>query len=71
MRWPLARLLLGVTAGTFARFMVRGIRRRVPRALSITLSGFVLWAAENLATHMGAQRSRASSTAGNPSPWIG
>ncbi|MFF6777335.1 DUF817 domain-containing protein [Streptomyces sp. NPDC012637] len=55
-RWPLAVLLLAVTAGTSVRFTVRGARLRMPLALSFVLIGFFLWLAENLATYVGAWR---------------
>ncbi|MFD0366980.1 DUF817 domain-containing protein [Streptomyces sp. NPDC059071] len=55
-RWPLAALLLAVTAGTSVRFTVRGARLRMPLALSFVLIGFFLWLAENLATYVGAWR---------------
>ncbi|MEV6835792.1 DUF817 domain-containing protein [Streptomyces sp. NPDC051133] len=55
-RWPLAGLLVAVTAGTSARFTVRGVRRHMPLALSFVLIGFFLWVAENLATYVGAWR---------------
>ncbi|WP_171059861.1 DUF817 domain-containing protein [Streptomyces montanus] len=55
-RRPLAGLLLAVTAGTSVRYTVRGVRRRMPLALSFVLIGFFLWVAENLATYMGAWR---------------
>ncbi|MFJ7073782.1 DUF817 domain-containing protein [Streptomyces sp. NPDC098781] len=55
-RWPLAGLLLAVTAGTSVRFKVRGARLRMPLALSFVLIGFFLWIAENLATYVGAWR---------------
>lgn len=56
VRLPLAVLLLAVTAGTSVRYTVRGVRRRMPLALSFTLIGFFLWLAENLATYLGAWR---------------
>ncbi|MFB7863178.1 DUF817 domain-containing protein [Streptomyces sp. NPDC056069] len=56
VRWPLAVILVGVTAGTSARFTVRGARLRMPLALSFVLIGFFLWLAENLATYVGAWR---------------
>ncbi|MEU8760119.1 DUF817 domain-containing protein [Streptomyces sp. NPDC048659] len=56
LRWPLAAVLLVVTAGTSARFTVRGARVRMPLALSFVLIGFFLWLAENLATYVGAWR---------------
>ncbi|SDO78032.1 Uncharacterized membrane protein YoaT, DUF817 family [Streptomyces sp. cf386] len=56
MRWLLAGLLLAVTAGTSVRYTVRGVRRRMPLALSFVLIGFFLWVAENLATYLGAWR---------------
>ncbi|MEU3283618.1 DUF817 domain-containing protein [Streptomyces longwoodensis] len=56
VRLPLAALLLVVTAGTWVRFTVRGVRRRMPLALSFVLIGFFLWVAENLATYVGAWR---------------
>ncbi|MCS0639660.1 DUF817 domain-containing protein [Streptomyces sp. LP05-1] len=55
-RWPLAALLLAVTAGTWVHYTVRGVRRRMPLALSFALIGFFLWVAENLATYLGAWR---------------
>jgi uncharacterized membrane protein YoaT (DUF817 family) len=55
-RWALAALLLVVTAGTSVRYTVRGVRRRMPLALSFVLIGFFLWVAENLATYAGAWR---------------
>lgn len=55
-RWPLAALLLVVTAGSSARFTVRGVRLSMPLALSFVLIGFFLWLAENLATYVGAWR---------------
>ncbi|MFH8658482.1 DUF817 domain-containing protein [Streptomyces afghaniensis] len=55
-RWVLAGLLLAVTAGTSVCFTVRGVRRRMPLALSFVLIGFFLWVAENLATFVGAWR---------------
>lgn len=55
-RRPLAVLLTAVTAGTFVRFTVHGIRRRMPLALAFVLIGFFLWVAENLATYVGAWR---------------
>ncbi|MEG8277325.1 DUF817 domain-containing protein [Streptomyces sp. AHA2] len=56
VRWVLAGLLLAVTLGTSVRFTVRGVRRRMPLALSFVLIGFFLWVAENLATLVGAWR---------------
>ncbi|MFI6853900.1 DUF817 domain-containing protein [Streptomyces sp. NPDC050416] len=56
VRWVLAGLLLAVTAGTSVCFTVRGVRRRMPLALSFALIGFFLWVAENLATLVGAWR---------------
>ncbi|QOV40713.1 DUF817 domain-containing protein [Streptomyces ferrugineus] len=56
VRWLLAAALLVVTAGTWAHFTVRGVRRRMPLALSFVLIGFFLWIAENLATYVGAWR---------------
>ncbi|MFG2119920.1 DUF817 domain-containing protein [Streptomyces sp. NPDC048710] len=56
VRWPLAALLVAVTAGTTVHFTVRGTRRRMPLALSFTLIGFFLWLAENIATYVGAWR---------------
>lgn len=56
VRWPLAALLLAVTAGTWVRYTVRGRRLRMPLALSFVLIGFFLWVAENLATYLGAWR---------------
>ncbi|WP_405867024.1 DUF817 domain-containing protein [Streptomyces sp. NBC_00005] len=56
VRWLLAGLLLAVTAGTSVRYTVRGVRRRMPLALSFVLIGFFLWVAENLATYVGAWR---------------
>ncbi|MFE9023763.1 DUF817 domain-containing protein [Streptomyces sp. NPDC007808] len=55
-RWLLAGLLLAATAGTSARFTVRGASRRMPLALAFFLIGFFLWVAENLATYLGAWR---------------
>ncbi|MFF7971381.1 DUF817 family protein [Streptomyces sp. NPDC007905] len=55
-RWPLSALLLAVTTGTSVRYTVRGVRRRMPLALSFGLIGFFLWLAENLATYVGAWR---------------
>ncbi|MFD5087655.1 DUF817 domain-containing protein [Kitasatospora sp. NPDC058406] len=55
-RWPLAAMLLAVTAGTTVSYRVRGDRRRMPLALSFLLIGFFLWLAENLATYSGAWR---------------
>ncbi|MER6474033.1 DUF817 domain-containing protein [Streptomyces collinus] len=55
-RWPLAALLMAVTTGTSVRYTVRGVRRRMPLALSFTLIGLFLWLAENLATAVGAWR---------------
>ncbi|MFD5016068.1 DUF817 domain-containing protein [Streptomyces chartreusis] len=55
-RWLLAALLLAVTAGTSVRYTVRGVRRRMPLALSFVLIGFFLWVAENFATYVGAWR---------------
>ncbi|MDO0909442.1 DUF817 domain-containing protein [Streptomyces sp. DT2A-34] len=55
-RWLLAALLLAVNAGTSVRYTVRGVRRRMPLALSFVLIGFFLWVAENLATYLGAWR---------------
>ncbi|MGP4001758.1 DUF817 domain-containing protein [Streptomyces sp. 8N706] len=55
-RWPLAALLLIVTAGTYVRFTVGRTRYRMPLALSFTLIGFFLWLAENIATYLGAWR---------------
>ncbi|MFJ4280539.1 DUF817 domain-containing protein [Streptomyces massasporeus] len=55
-RWVLAGLLAAVTLGTSVRFTVRGVRRRMPLALSFVLIGFFLWVAENLATLVGAWR---------------
>ncbi len=48
--------LLAVTAGTWVHYTVRGVRRRMPLALSFVLIGFFLWLAENLATYLGAWR---------------
>ncbi|MFF7892700.1 DUF817 domain-containing protein [Streptomyces sp. NPDC007907] len=56
LRWVLAGLLVAVTLGTSVRFTVRGVRRRMPLALSFVLIGFFLWVAENLATLAGAWR---------------
>ncbi|MGW3986294.1 DUF817 domain-containing protein [Streptomyces sp. NPDC004830] len=56
VRWALAALLLAVTLGTSVRFTVRGVRWRMPLALSFVLIGFFLWVAENLATLVGAWR---------------
>ncbi|MFG2111731.1 DUF817 domain-containing protein [Streptomyces sp. NPDC048718] len=56
VRWPLAALLAAVTARTWVRFTVRGVRHRMPLALSFVLIGFFLWLAENLATYVGAWR---------------
>jgi uncharacterized membrane protein YoaT (DUF817 family) len=56
VRGPLAVLLLAATAGTWVRYTVRGVRRRMPLALSFVLIGFFLWLAENLATYLGAWR---------------
>lgn len=56
LRWPLAALLVVVTAGTTVRFSVGGARYRMPLALSFTLIGFFLWLAENIATYLGAWR---------------
>ncbi|MFF6914048.1 DUF817 family protein [Streptomyces sp. NPDC012466] len=56
VRWVLAGLLVAVTLGTRVRFTVRGVRRRMPLALSFVLIGFFLWVAENLATLVGAWR---------------
>ncbi|TJZ54443.1 DUF817 domain-containing protein [Streptomyces piniterrae] len=56
VRWPLAALLIAVTAGTSVRFTVGGARYRMPLALSFTLIGFFLWLAENIATYVGAWR---------------
>jgi uncharacterized membrane protein YoaT (DUF817 family) len=55
-RWLLAGLLIAVTAGTSVRYTVRGVRRRMPLALSFVLIGFFLWVSENLATYLGAWR---------------
>ncbi|MFE2728184.1 DUF817 domain-containing protein [Kitasatospora sp. NPDC059327] len=55
-RWPLAALLLAVTAGTTVSYRIRDGRRRMPLALSFLLIGFFLWLAENLATYSGAWR---------------
>ncbi|MFE7901472.1 DUF817 domain-containing protein [Streptomyces sp. NPDC057424] len=55
-RWVLAGLLVAVTLGASVRFTVRGVRRRMPLALSFVLIGFFLWVAENLATLVGAWR---------------
>ncbi|WP_107093761.1 DUF817 domain-containing protein [Streptomyces sp. AS58] len=55
-RLPLAGLLLAATAGTWVRYTVLGVRRRMPLALSFALIGFFLWVAENLATYLGAWR---------------
>ncbi|MGK5632126.1 DUF817 domain-containing protein [Streptomyces sp. URMC 123] len=55
-RWPLAALLLAVTAGTWVRFTLGSARLRMPLALSFALIGFFLWLAENLATYLGAWR---------------
>ncbi|MFF8674108.1 DUF817 domain-containing protein [Streptomyces sp. NPDC015242] len=56
VRWVLAGLLVAVTTGTWVRFTVRGVRRRMPLAVSFVLIGFFLWVAENLATLVGAWR---------------
>ncbi|MEU3889065.1 DUF817 domain-containing protein [Streptomyces sp. NPDC029041] len=56
VRWVLAGLLVAVTLGTSVRFTVRGVRLRMPLALSFGLIGFFLWVAENLATLAGAWR---------------
>ncbi|EFL36941.1 conserved hypothetical protein [Streptomyces viridochromogenes DSM 40736] len=56
VRWVLAGLLVAVTLGTSVCFTVRGVRRRMPLALSFVLIGFFLWVAENLATFAGAWR---------------
>ncbi|MEV6182911.1 DUF817 domain-containing protein [Streptomyces sp. NPDC052015] len=56
VRGPLAVLLLAATAGTWVRYTVRGVRRRMPLALAFVLIGFFLWLAENLATYLGAWR---------------
>ncbi|MGW3008593.1 DUF817 family protein [Streptomyces sp. NPDC001219] len=50
----MAGLLSAVTAGTFVRFPVPGMRRRTPPALSFILIGLFLWVAENLAAYVGA-----------------
>ncbi|MEV0371687.1 DUF817 domain-containing protein [Streptomyces sp. NPDC050636] len=56
VRWPLAALLIVVTAGTSVRFSVGKARYRMPLALSFALIGFFLWLAENIATYLGAWR---------------
>lgn len=56
VRWPLAAALLVVTARTWVRFTVAGVRHRMPLALSFALIGFFLWGAENIATYLGAWR---------------
>ncbi|MFB8243080.1 DUF817 domain-containing protein [Kitasatospora purpeofusca] len=55
-RWPLAVLLVAVTAGTTVGYRVLDRRRTMPLALSFFLIGFFLWVAENLATLTGAWR---------------
>lgn len=54
LRLPLAALLLAVTWGTTVHFTVGAVRYRMPLAVSLTLIGFFLWLAENLATLLSA-----------------
>ncbi|MEV0614658.1 DUF817 domain-containing protein [Nonomuraea sp. NPDC050404] len=54
LRIPLALLLVLVTWGTVVHFTVGGHRYQMPLALSLTLIGFFLWVAENIATYLGA-----------------
>jgi uncharacterized membrane protein YoaT (DUF817 family) len=54
LRLPLAVLLVLATWGTVVHFTVGAHRYQMPLALSLTLIGFFLWVAENLATYLGA-----------------
>lgn len=54
LRIPLALVLILVTWGTVVHFTVGEHRYQMPLALSLTLIGFFLWVAENVATYLGA-----------------
>ncbi|HEY7487121.1 MAG TPA: DUF817 domain-containing protein [Streptosporangiaceae bacterium] len=56
LRIPLAIALVAATWGTVVHFTVGTHRYRMPLALSLTLIGFFLWVAENIATYFGAWR---------------
>ncbi|GII97281.1 hypothetical protein Ssi02_75120 [Sinosporangium siamense] len=54
LRLPLAVALVLATWGTVVHFTVGEHRYQMPLALSLTLIGFFLWVAENIATYLGA-----------------
>lgn len=56
MRWPLAALLVAVTAGARVNYTARERRYWMPMPLGFVLVGFFLWLAENIATYLGAWR---------------
>jgi uncharacterized membrane protein YoaT (DUF817 family) len=56
LRDALAVLLIASTWRTSVHFTVGPRRYRMPLALTLTLIGFLLWVAENMATYLGAWR---------------
>ncbi len=56
LRWPLAALLVAVTAGARVHYTVGRHTYWMPMPLSFVLTGFFLWLAENIATYADAWR---------------